>query len=144
MPGYKEDHSKGAMLRFEENLPRLPVPTLEETSKRYLKSVRALLSDTEYQRTQKAVEEFVSPSGLGPELQKRLEARAGQPEIKNWLSEWWNQAAYLAYRDPIVPYVSYFYSHRDDRKRRDPVKRAAAISFAVLDFAILVTLCRRF
>ena len=86
MPGYKEDHSKGAMLRFEENLPRLPVPTLEETSKRYLKSVRALLSDTEYQRTQKAVEEFVSPSGLGPELQKRLEARAGQPEIKNWLS----------------------------------------------------------
>jgi carnitine O-acetyltransferase len=135
LPGYKEDHSKGAMLRFEENLPQLPVPTLEETSKRYLKSVRALLSDTEYQRTKKAVEDFISPNGLGPELQKRLEARAGQPEIKNWLSEWWNQAAYLAYRDPIVPYVSYFYSHRDDRKRRDPVKRAAAISFAVLDFA---------
>lgn len=30
--------------------------------------------------------------------------------------------------------MSYFYSHRDDRKRRDPAKRAAAITTAVLDF----------
>lgn len=35
---------------------------------------------------------------------------------------------------PVVPFVSYFYSHRDDRKRRDPAKRAAAITTAVLDF----------
>lgn len=35
---------------------------------------------------------------------------------------------------PVVPYVSYFYSHRDDRKRRDPAKRAASITTAVLDF----------
>jgi hypothetical protein len=27
--GYKEDLSKGQMLRFEESLPKLPVPTLE-------------------------------------------------------------------------------------------------------------------
>lgn len=33
-----------------------------------------------------------------------------------------------------MPYVSYFYSHRDDRKRRDPAKRAAAITSAVLEF----------
>lgn len=133
--GYKEDSSKGAMLRFEDSLPQLPVPTLEETAKRYLKSVRALVTETEYQHTKKAVEEFISPNGAGQELQKRLQARADDPQVKNWLYDWWNQAAYLAYRDPIIPYVSYFYSHRDDRKRRDPVKRAAAISFAVLDFA---------
>merc|ERR1712169_124045 len=47
---------------------------------------------------------------------------------------WWNNAAYLGYRDPVVPYVSYFYSHRDDRKRKDPAKRAATISTAVLEF----------
>ena len=35
---------------------------------------------------------------------------------------------------PVVPYVSYFYSHRDDRRRRDPAKRAAALSTAVLEF----------
>ncbi|EHL02755.1 putative Carnitine O-acetyltransferase, mitochondrial [Glarea lozoyensis 74030] len=41
---------------------------------------------------------------------------------------------YIARTDPVVPYVSYFYSHRDDRRRRDPSKRAAAISTAILSF----------
>ena len=122
------------MLRYEDSLPKLPVPTLEETAKRYLKSVHPLLSRTEYERTKKAVDAFVAPNSIGPKLQDRLLARRDEPEFKNWLSEWWNHAAYLGYRDPVVPYVSYFYSHRDDRKRRDPAKRAAATCTAVLDF----------
>ncbi|KAJ6141785.1 hypothetical protein N7497_010884 [Penicillium chrysogenum] len=132
--GYKEDLSKGKMLRFEDSLPRLPVPSLEETSRRYLKSVHAVVSESEYERTKKAVEEFIRPGGQGESLQKRLLARAADPKIKNWLAEWWNQAAYLAYRDPVIPYVSYFYSYRDDRERRNPAKRAAAITTAALDF----------
>ncbi|KAK5734262.1 Carnitine O-acetyltransferase mitochondrial [Elasticomyces elasticus] len=132
--GYKEDSAKGAMLRFEESLPKLPVPTLEETAKRYLKSIHPLLSQTEYEQSKKAVDSFVSPNGIGQTLQKRLLSRREDPKHNNWLSEWWNHAAYLAYRDPVCPYVSYFYSHRDDRKRRDPIKRAAAISTAVLEF----------
>ena len=122
------------MLRFEESLPRLPVPTLDETSKRYLKSVHALVNSTEYERTKKAVEEFVRPGGIGHELQKRLMARRQDPKQKNWIHEWWTDAAYLTYRDPVVPYVSYFYSHRDDRRRRNPAKRAAALTSAVLEF----------
>lgn len=122
------------MLRFEESLPRLPIPTLEETSKRYLKSVHALLNPTEYENTKKAVEEFVKPGSVGHELQKRLQARRDDPKHKNWIYEWWNDSAYLTYRDPIVPYVSYFYSHRDDRHRRNPAKRAAALTTGVLEF----------
>lgn len=34
----------------------------------------------------------------------------------------------------MVPYVSYFYSHRDDRRRRDPARRAAALTTSVLEF----------
>ncbi|OCL10291.1 acyltransferase ChoActase/COT/CPT [Glonium stellatum] len=139
--GYKEDHSKGAMLRFEDSLPRLPVPTLQETAKRYLKSVHPLLSKPEYEATTKAVEEFIAPGGPGGVLQKRLVARREDPNIRNWLAEWWNEAAYMAYRDPVVPYVSYFYSHRDDRKRRDPAKRAAAMTTAVLEFKKQVDSC---
>ena len=122
------------MLRFEDSLPRLPVPTLEETSKRYLKSVHALLNNSEFEHTKKAVEQFVKPGSIGEKLQKRLQARRDDPKHKNWVYEWWNDAAYLSYRDPVVPYVSYFYSHRDDRRRRNPVKRAAAITTAVLEF----------
>ncbi|KAL8979169.1 MAG: hypothetical protein Q9205_005432 [Flavoplaca limonia] len=132
--GYREDNSKGPMLRFEDSLPRLPVPTLEETSRRYLKSVYPLLNQAEFENTRKAVEDFVRPNGIGQELQKRLQARREDPKHKNWIYEWWNDAAYLSYRDPVVPYVSYFYSHRDDRRRRDPAKRAAALTSAVLRF----------
>ncbi|RDI82806.1 hypothetical protein Vi05172_g7082 [Venturia inaequalis] len=132
--GYKEDLSKGKMLRFEDNLPKLPVPDLKATAQRYLKSLHPLLSQPEYEHSKKAVEEFVAPGGPGEALQKRLVARREDPSVKNWIYEWWNHSAYLAYRDPVVPYVSYFYSHRDDRRRRDPAKRAAAMSTAVLEF----------
>ncbi|KAK3323603.1 acyltransferase ChoActase/COT/CPT [Cercophora scortea] len=132
--GYVEDKSKGPMLRFQESLPRLPVPTLEETASRYLKSLRPLLSSTELEASTKAVEEFIAPNGPGRKLQEKLVARREDPKHKNWIYEWWNDAAYLSYRDPVVPYVSYFYSHRDDRRRRDPAKRAAAIATATLAF----------
>lgn len=94
--GFKEDHSKGAMLRFEDSLPKLPVPTLEETSKKYLKSVHALLNNVEYENTKKAVEDFLRSGGQGEELQKRLIARRDDPQHKNWIYEWWNSAAYLS------------------------------------------------
>ena len=126
------------MLRFQESLPRLPVPSLEETAKRYLKSLHPLLSASEYANSKAAVEEFVKPGGVGSKLQEKLIAKREDPSTKNWIYEWWNDAAYLAYRDPVVPYVSYFYSHRDDPARRDPAKRAAAITSAVLEFKKLV------
>lgn len=132
--GYAEDKLKGPMLRFQDSLPRLPVPTLEETSARYIKSLHPLLSADELASSKKAVEEFIKPGGVGRKLQEKLVAQREDPNVRNWIYKWWNEAAYLAYRDPVVPYVSYFYSHRDDRRRRNPAKRAAAITTAALEF----------
>lgn len=126
------------MLRFQESLPKLPVPTLEETASRYLKTLRPLLTEAEFEKSKAAVGDFVKPGGAGHKLQEKLVAKAKDPNTKNWIYEWWNDAAYLSYRDPVVPYVSYFYSHRDDRRRRDPSKRAAAITTSVLEFKKLV------
>ncbi|KAK5944139.1 Carnitine O-acetyltransferase mitochondrial [Knufia obscura] len=128
---YQEDASKGAMLRFEDSLPRLPVPSLGDTCQRYLKSIHPLLSKDEYAASEKAVSSFQQQAAS---LQDRLIEKAEQPEVRNWIADWWNEAAYLGYKDPVVPYVSYFYSFRDDRKRRNPAKRAAAITSAALEF----------
>ncbi|KAL0638143.1 Carnitine O-acetyltransferase mitochondrial [Maublancomyces gigas] len=136
--GYKEDNSKGPMLRFQESLPRLVVPTLQETADRYIKSVHPLISASELEATESAVTEFLKPGGVGEALQNKLLARAADPNVKNWIIEWWNESAYLGYRDPVVPYVSYFYSYKDDKKRRDPAKRAAAITTAALEFKKMV------
>ncbi|KAI0160413.1 carnitine O-acetyltransferase [Xylariaceae sp. FL1272] len=132
--GYAEDTSKGPMLRFQDSLPKLPVPTLEETAARYVRSLHPLLSPVEFAASKKAVDEFVKPGGVGHKLQHKLIAKREDPKTKNWIYEWWNDAAYLSYRDPVVPYVSYFYSHRDDRRRRNPAKRAAALTTATLEF----------
>ncbi|CAK7269240.1 Carnitine O-acetyltransferase mitochondrial [Sporothrix epigloea] len=136
--GYVEDKSKGPMLRFQESLPHLPVPTLDQTAARYVKSLRALYSAEDVAKSEAIVKDFIRAGGVGEKLQEKLLARRSNPEIKNWLTEWWNDAAYLAYRDPVIPYVSYFYSHRDDRRRRDPSKRAAALTTAALEFKKMV------
>ena len=53
------------------------------------------------------------------ELQKRLIHRKDTLP-QSWLIDWWNDAAYFAYRDPVVVNVSYFYAFRDDKLRVQP------------------------
>ncbi|KAG5463454.1 MAG: hypothetical protein BJ554DRAFT_7345, partial [Olpidium bornovanus] len=128
----------GPMLRFENELPRLPVPTLQETCDKYLKSLRPLCTEAEMEKSEQAVQEFLKPGGVGEELQRRLLARAQDPKITNWLQEWWDELAYFGYRDPVVVYVSYFFAFNDDRARSSPAARAAAITTAAMKFRELV------
>ncbi|KAJ3506916.1 hypothetical protein NLJ89_g6599 [Agrocybe chaxingu] len=136
-PGYSEDPAAPPMLRYQASLPRLPVPTLESTCAKYLETVHPHLTPDAFSKTKDAVSSFLS-SPLAAELQQRLKDRAANPETKSWLSEWWNDVAYMGYRDPVVVYVSYFYIHVDDKLRRDPAKRAASLVKAMLPFREMV------
>lgn len=69
----------------QKDLPSLPVPELDDTLDKYLKSVEPLLSPSELEHTKSVVEEF--REGAGKKLQALLEERAG--EERNWLEEWW-------------------------------------------------------
>jgi carnitine O-acetyltransferase len=62
-------------------LPRLPIPTLKETSEKYLKSLEPLLSEKELATSKSAVETFVASKGLGPVLQKRLMTYDAKQEV---------------------------------------------------------------
>lgn len=118
---------------LQNQLPKLPVPSLEETTTKYLKTVKALVLPEFYQQTEKNVAEFIKPGGDGERLQERLKDRASKH--KNWVYEWWNEDAYFAYRVPVVPYVSYFFSYKDQPTTlTHPVKRASAIIQAALEF----------
>ncbi|KAJ3248222.1 Carnitine O-acetyltransferase mitochondrial [Chytriomyces hyalinus] len=59
--------NSGKLYRAQASLPRLPIPTLEETCATYLKSVRPLVNDADYEKTVRAVEEFKRPGGKGEE-----------------------------------------------------------------------------
>eukprot|EP00755_Sulcionema_specki_P018115 Sspe_Gene.66077::Locus_39059_Transcript_1_1_Confidence_1.000_Length_1972::g.66077::m.66077/K00624/E2.3.1.7; carnitine O-acetyltransferase len=125
------------MWRCQGQLPRLPVPKLEDTLKMYLDSIRPLTTDAEFERTKQAVEDF--RANLGPELQKRLVQRAKEKGDSSWLIDWWNELSYFGYRDPVVVYVSYFYQFRPDTwSGMNQVFRAAGIIKSALGFRQLV------
>ncbi|KAJ2608355.1 hypothetical protein H4S08_004481 [Coemansia sp. RSA 1365] len=95
-------HTTGTLRRVstfarQAQLPRLPLPALEDTVARYVRSVKPLLNSTQLAHTERAASEFVG--GLGPELQKRLrevDARANG----SWLEDIWLRKAYLEGRAP--------------------------------------------
>ncbi|XP_071812660.1 peroxisomal carnitine O-octanoyltransferase-like isoform X2 [Apostichopus japonicus] len=84
--------------QYEESLPSLPLPPLEQTLTKYLESVKPFITVEEYQETEKIVDEF--SKDVGKELQQKLEAKA--KSSKNWLEEWWEDLAYLRNRAPIA------------------------------------------
>ncbi|KAJ2595123.1 hypothetical protein GGF40_004038 [Coemansia sp. RSA 1286] len=92
---------------MQEKLPRLPIPSLKDTATRYLKSLEPLLTPAEYARSEKAVSSFISPGGLGPELQRRLQ-EADQSASHSWLEDIWLKKAYLEWRGPSYINVNWF------------------------------------
>jgi len=65
-------------------LPKLPIPELAETLKKYLLCIQPIVSNDQYERTRQLVDEFKKPGGTGEELQKRLLAYAETTD--NWVS----------------------------------------------------------
>lgn len=132
---------KGTLLSGQASLPSLPVPDLEKTLQKYLRSTIPHQTESSLKATESAVQSALngSDSALFKKLQERLLQRANDPESDgNWLAAWWNDAAYMGYRDPVVPYVSYFYVHRDDKFRKSGSKRASSQLKAMLQFRKLV------
>uniref|UniRef100_A0A5F9D9C2 Peroxisomal carnitine O-octanoyltransferase n=1 Tax=Oryctolagus cuniculus TaxID=9986 RepID=A0A5F9D9C2_RABIT len=82
--------------QYQDSLPSLPVPPLEESLKKYLESVKPFANEEEYKKTEEIVQKF--QNGIGAELhQKLLERAKGK---RNWLEEWWLNVAYLDVRIP--------------------------------------------
>ena len=118
------------------SIPKLPVPTLSSTFHKYLESIQPHLTPEEYSHSTSLVRNFLD-SDLSNTLQARLEGRASEKE--SWLSEWWNEAAYMGYRDSIVPNVNYFYLHKKGiAKGKNQIERAAELIRGVREFRDLV------
>ena len=64
------DAKKGVTYVGQENLKKLPIPTLEETCQMYLDSVRPFLTERELADTKHVVQDFKEREGPG--LQRRL------------------------------------------------------------------------
>uniref|UniRef100_G3P3T2 Peroxisomal carnitine O-octanoyltransferase n=1 Tax=Gasterosteus aculeatus aculeatus TaxID=481459 RepID=G3P3T2_GASAC len=82
--------------QYQSSMPSLPVPSLEMSLSKYLNAVRPFAREDEFKATVDIVRTF--QEGVGKELHHKLLQRAETK--KNWLEEWWLDAAYLEVRVP--------------------------------------------
>lgn len=128
------------MFEGQATLPHLPVPPLEQTLTRYLRSTLPLQTPESLKVTENAVASARNGSDakLMQALQKRLEHRATAEGRENWLSDWWLSAAYMSYRDPVVPFSSYFYLHKSDPTVKTGAARGAQLLKSMLAFRAMI------
>ncbi|XP_051818519.1 carnitine O-palmitoyltransferase 1, muscle isoform isoform X1 [Antechinus flavipes] len=89
---------------FQTSLPKLPVPKVSATIKRYLESVRPLLDDEEYYRMEMLAKDFQERTA--PRLQKYLVLKSWW--ATNYVSDWWEEYIYLRSRGPIMVNSNYY------------------------------------
>jgi carnitine O-acetyltransferase len=64
----------GITYAYQDRLPKLPIPELSSTLKKYIAALRPLQTPREHAETKHAVDEFAKHNG--PELQEKLEKYA--------------------------------------------------------------------
>ena len=114
--------------------PYLPLPDLEETLQMYMTMRQCFLSPEQIAHTKSAIRSLLQEGGLGRTLQDRLVARTKDVNIDNWQSHPYAQNIYLARRDPIHPFMTFFGGHPLPKPGHDQADRAATISFAAFSF----------
>ncbi|XP_063681004.1 carnitine O-palmitoyltransferase 1, liver isoform-like isoform X4 [Bolinopsis microptera] len=92
------------LMSLQNCMPSLPVPSVADTMKRYLLTVRPFVNDEEYTRLQNLAEEF--KNGLGKRLQRYLWVKSWWSS--NYVSDWWEQYVYLRGRSPLMINSNYY------------------------------------
>ena len=140
-PSLRHESSKagpGQSLSLQNQLGKLPVPSLKDTLPKFLRTVRPLVNNAEYEETFDKVKDFAKEGGIGHKLQALLEERARRTE--NWFSEWWLDMAYLCYRDPVIVWSSsgIVWPTQTFQDKGEMVKFAAKAVAGALDYKISV------
>jgi carnitine O-acetyltransferase len=135
-----EDHIGGPLYEAQKTLPRLPVPSIEDTLERFLPTALPLAkNDQERAALIKSVQDFPHQAKV---LQERLLERKEEMSDSSWLQLWWNTLGYLQVRDPVVVNVSYFFHFVDDPTisvtAEANLQRGAALLYAAAEFRKLV------
>lgn len=100
-------------MHFQKSLPRLPIPKLEDTVKKYLNAQRPLLDDEQFRKTEQLALNF--QNGVGKQLHEELVQQDKQNKHTSYISGPWFDM-YLCARDPIVLNFNPFMSFTPDPK----------------------------
>ncbi|MER7156221.1 choline/carnitine O-acyltransferase, partial [Streptomyces lydicus] len=115
---------------MEDSLPRVPLPSLEESCARFLAWCSPLLTAGELAETEAEVAAFLRPDGPGRVLQSALEEYDATKGVYSWLDTFWPYR-YLGRRDRIALNANFFFLFQDTG--RPQLERAAGLIAAALN-----------
>ena len=89
---FLEEYIGGPLYENQKNMPRLPIPSIQETMARFLPTALPLAKTEEEKISLKAAcEAFPEQARV---LQERLKSRRNfEMANSSWLQRWWNQAS---------------------------------------------------
>lgn len=124
-----------ALYSFQGSLPRLSVPPIKDTVKRYLKSVRPIYDDETFEKVEKEAEEF--ENGISTRLQRYVVLKSWWAD--NYYSDWWEEYAYLKSREPLMYGSNYYGSDTISPPSNIQSARAANLAILMLKFRDRIT-----
>lgn len=129
--GQKPNFKPGITYAAQDKLPKLPIPELGSTLKKYCEALLPLQTSREQEDTKAAAKEFLENEGK--ELQERLERYATGKT--SYIEQFWYDS-YLNYDNPVVLNLNPFFLLEDDPTpaRNNQVTRAASLVISALCF----------
>ncbi|KAJ7332709.1 hypothetical protein JRQ81_014889 [Phrynocephalus forsythii] len=120
-------------MHYQKSLPRLPIPKLEDTIRRYLNAQKPLLNDDQFRKTEQLANNF--GNGIGRELHEQLVAKDKQNKHTSYISGPWFDM-YLSAREPVVLNFNPYMVFNPDPKTEynDPLIRATNMTVSALRF----------
>jgi carnitine O-acetyltransferase len=119
----------------EDRLPRVPLPTLENSCARFIEWCAPLLTADELAATEKAVSAFQHPDSPARKLHTALEKYDLGEGVRSWLDAFW-QSRYLGRRDRIALNANFFFLFKDSNLGQ--AERAAALIAAAVNYKLLI------
>ncbi|KAI0181966.1 choline/Carnitine O-acyltransferase [Hypoxylon sp. FL1284] len=121
----------GVTFASQDSLPKLPIPELDQTCKKYLAALKPLQGPREHSETKLAVQDFLKRDG--PELQRKLQEYAVGKT--SYIEQFWYDS-YLNFDNPVVLNLNPFFLLEDDPTpaRNNQVTRAASLVVSALEF----------
>lgn len=119
----------------EDRLPRVPLPTLEDSCARFVEWCSPLLTPDELGATEAAVADFLRPHSPARTLHSALEQYDATDSVHSWLDTFW-PSRYLGRRDRIALNANFFFLFKDSDQGQ--VERAAELIAAAVDYKSLL------
>jgi len=130
-----EDYKKWDLA---QPLPKLPLPDLHSTLKKYLLTLKPITSREAYENTERIVAEFSKPGGDGHKLQEIIQKVAEEQD--NWAYDFWMEDFYMKNKMalPINSNPGFVFPREEFADQDAQLKFAASLISGIIDYKLVI------